>query len=82
MSDLGNGGWPNSIKLGEDIDLDELLLNPVLFKDKKTKKKTKKTNKKSFFGCIAIFLSICPGESHFGVSEYKKTPIIYRFSQG
>ena len=30
MSDLGNGGWPNSMKLGEDIDLDELLLNPVL----------------------------------------------------
>ena len=31
MSDLGNEGWPNSMKLGEDIDLDELLLNPVLF---------------------------------------------------
>ena len=31
MSDLGNGGWSNSMKLGEDIDLDELLLNPVLF---------------------------------------------------
>jgi len=31
VSDLGNGGWPNSMKLGEDIDLDELLLNPVLF---------------------------------------------------
>ena len=31
MSDLGNGGWPNSMKLGEDIDLDKLLLNPVLF---------------------------------------------------
>ena len=31
MSDLGNGGWPNSMKLGKDIDLDELLLNPVLF---------------------------------------------------
>ena len=31
MSDLGNGGWPNSMKLGEDIDLDELLLDPVLF---------------------------------------------------
>ena len=30
MSDLGNGGWPNSMKLGEDINLDELLLNPVL----------------------------------------------------
>jgi len=30
VSDLGNGGWPNSMKLGEDIDLDELLLNPVL----------------------------------------------------
>ena len=30
MSDLGNGGRPNSMKLGEDIDLDELLLNPVL----------------------------------------------------
>ena len=31
VSDLGNGGWPNSTKLGEDIVLDELLLNPVLF---------------------------------------------------
>ena len=31
MSDLGYGGWPNSMKLGEDIDLDESLLNPVLF---------------------------------------------------
>ena len=31
MSDLGNGGWPNSMKLGEDIDLHELLLDPVLF---------------------------------------------------
>ena len=31
MSDLGNGGWPNSMKLGDDIDLDELLLDPVLF---------------------------------------------------
>ena len=31
VSDLGNGGRPNSMKLGEDIDLDELLLNPVLF---------------------------------------------------
>ena len=31
MSDLGNGGRPNSMKLGVDIDLDELLLNPVLF---------------------------------------------------
>jgi len=31
VSDLGKGGWPNSMKLGEDIDLDELLLNPVLF---------------------------------------------------
>ena len=31
MSDLGNGGRPNSMKLGEDIDLDELLLDPVLF---------------------------------------------------
>jgi len=31
VSDLGNGGWPNSMKLGEDIDLDELLLNPVPF---------------------------------------------------
>ena len=30
MSDLGNGGRTNSMKLGEDIDLDELLLNPVL----------------------------------------------------
>jgi len=31
VSDLGNGAWPNSMKLGEDIDLDELLLNSVLF---------------------------------------------------
>ena len=31
MSDLGNGAWPNSIKLGEDIDRDELLLDPLLF---------------------------------------------------
>ena len=31
MSDLGNRGRPNSIKLGEDIDLDEVLLDPVLF---------------------------------------------------
>ena len=31
MSDLGNEGWPNSMKLGDDIDLDELLLDPVLF---------------------------------------------------
>ena len=31
MSDLGNGGRPNSMKLGEDIALDELLLDPVLF---------------------------------------------------
>ena len=28
MSDLGNRGWPNSMKLGEDIDLGELLLQP------------------------------------------------------
>ena len=27
MSDLGNGGRPNSMKLGEDFDLDELLLD-------------------------------------------------------
>ena len=31
MSDLGNRGWPNSMKLGENIDIDELLLDPVLF---------------------------------------------------
>ena len=31
MSDLGNGSWPNSMKLCGDIDLDELLLNLVLF---------------------------------------------------
>ena len=31
MSDLGNRGWPNSMKLGENIDLDELLLESVLF---------------------------------------------------
>ena len=31
MSDLGNRGRPNSMKLGENIDLDELLLDPVLF---------------------------------------------------
>ena len=28
MSDLGNGGWPNSMKLGGNINLDELLLDP------------------------------------------------------
>ena len=31
MSDLGNGGCPNSMKLGEDIDLDELLQKQSLF---------------------------------------------------
>ena len=31
VSDFGNGGWPNSMNFGEDIDLDELLLNPFLF---------------------------------------------------
>ena len=31
MSDLGNGGPPNSMKLGEDIDLDELLQKNGLF---------------------------------------------------
>ena len=31
MSDLGNRGWPNSMKLGQNIDLDELPLDPVLF---------------------------------------------------
>ena len=31
MSDLGNGGWPNSMRLGEDIHLDEQLLDPVSF---------------------------------------------------
>ena len=31
MSDLGNRGWPNSMKLGEDIDLGELLLDQALF---------------------------------------------------
>ena len=31
MSGLGNQGRPNSMKLAGDIDLDELLLNPVLF---------------------------------------------------
>ena len=31
MSDLGNRGWSNSMKLGEDIDLGELLLDPALF---------------------------------------------------
>ena len=31
MSDLGNRGSPNSMKLDENIDLDELLLDPVLF---------------------------------------------------
>ena len=31
MSDLGNRGWPNSMKLGQNIDLDEPLLDPVLF---------------------------------------------------
>ena len=31
VSDLGNQDRPNSMKLGGDIDLDELLLNPVVF---------------------------------------------------
>jgi len=31
VSDLGNEGWPNSMKLGEDIDLDELLQKHILF---------------------------------------------------
>ena len=31
MSHLGNGGWPNSMTLGEDIDLDELLQKHRLF---------------------------------------------------
>ena len=31
MSDLGNQDRPNSMKLGGDIDLDKLLLNPVVF---------------------------------------------------
>ena len=31
MPDLGNRGWPNSMKLGKDIDLGELLLDPALF---------------------------------------------------
>ena len=31
MSDLGNRGWPNSMKLDEDIDLGDLLLDPALF---------------------------------------------------
>jgi len=30
VSDLGNGDWPNSMKLGEDIDLDEILQNHSL----------------------------------------------------
>ena len=62
MSDLGNGVWPNSMKLGKDIDLDELLLNPVLFVCRP----------------IFLSISISQGEgggSHFGVSEYKKIPV-------
>ena len=31
MSDLGNRGWPNSMKLDQNIDLDQPLLDPVLF---------------------------------------------------
>ena len=31
MSDLGNGSWPNSMKLGEDTDLVELLQKHNLF---------------------------------------------------
>ena len=31
MSDLGKRGWPNSMKLHENIGLDELLLDPVSF---------------------------------------------------
>ena len=57
MSDLGNRGRPNSMKLGEHIDLDELFLNPVLFV--------------SVLSPLPFFLA----GSHFGASEYKKTPI-------
>ena len=56
MSDPGNGGWPNSMKLGDDIDLDELFLNPVLFV--------------FTLSSFQFFRG-----SHFGVSEYKKTPM-------
>ena len=31
MSDLGNRGSPNSMKVRESIDLDEISLDPVLF---------------------------------------------------
>ena len=31
MSDLGNRGWPDSMKFGKDIDLVELLLDAALF---------------------------------------------------
>ena len=31
VSDLRTRGWPNSTEFGEDINLDELLLDPVLF---------------------------------------------------
>ena len=31
MSDLGNGGWRNSMKLGDGIGLDKLVLDPILF---------------------------------------------------
>ena len=60
MSDLGNGGWPNSMKLGEDIDLDELLLVPALF---------------VFVLSSFCFFKGGGGGSYFVVSEYKKTPI-------
>jgi len=30
VSDLGNGVWPNSMKLGEGIDLEELLQEHTL----------------------------------------------------
>ena len=53
----GKSGWPNSLKLGEHIDLDELFLNPVLFV--------------SILSSFPFFLA----GSHFGASEYKKTPI-------
>ena len=61
MSDLGNGGRPNSVKLGEDTDLDELLLDAVLFV--------------LVLSSFHFLRRGGGGGSYFGVSGYKKTPI-------
>ena len=57
MSDLGNRGWTNSMKLGEDIDLDKRLQDPVSF---------------VFILSSFILSSSHRGGSYFGVLEYRK----------